>query len=84
MDPSSKHTKADKCAHGRAALTGEDLAHAPKLSLQQRRGQERWKRCDPEVLAARLDELARDCSALPDHDLRSPDEIVGYDESGMW
>ena len=35
-------------------------------------------------LADRLVELGRECGALPDYDTRSPDEIVGYDENGMW
>jgi hypothetical protein len=29
-------------------------------------------------------EIGRHCAALPDYDTRSPDEIVGYDETGMW
>jgi hypothetical protein len=28
--------------------------------------------------------LSRHCAALPNYDTRSPDEIVGYDETGMW
>jgi hypothetical protein len=35
-------------------------------------------------LADRLAELGRDCAELPDIDPRSPDEIIGYDEFGMW
>jgi antitoxin VapB len=35
-------------------------------------------------LAERLMELGRHCAALPDIDARSPEEIVGYDETGMW
>jgi hypothetical protein len=33
---------------------------------------------------ARLLEIGGHCAALPDFDTRSPDEIVGYDENGMW
>jgi hypothetical protein len=33
---------------------------------------------------AALMEIGRHCAALPDVDTRSPDEIVGYDEAGMW
>ncbi len=36
------------------------------------------------ALAERLEQLGRECAALPDYDTRSPDEIVGYDETGMW
>jgi hypothetical protein len=34
-------------------------------------------------LAERLDELAKECAALPDYDTRAPDEIIGYDEYGV-
>ncbi len=36
------------------------------------------------ALAERLAALGRECAALPDFDTRSPDEIIGYDETGMW
>ncbi len=29
-------------------------------------------------------EIGRHCATLPDLDKRGPDEIVGYDETGMW
>jgi hypothetical protein len=35
-------------------------------------------------LAERLLEIGRHCTTLPDLDARSPDEIVGYDDTGMW
>ena len=35
-------------------------------------------------LADRLLAIGEHCASLPDLDPRAPDEIVGYDESGMW
>jgi antitoxin VapB len=35
-------------------------------------------------LADQLMEIGGHCAALPDQDQRTPEEIVGYDESGMW
>jgi len=32
----------------------------------------------------RPDDSGRHCAGLPDIDTRSPDEIVGYDETGTW
>jgi hypothetical protein len=29
-------------------------------------------------------QIGRHCVALPDHDACTPDDIVGYDETGMW
>lgn len=84
MALSIKDPEADGLAREVAALTGESLTQAVKSSLAQRLERERRKRRDPEALAARLDDIARHCAALPDRDRRSPDEIVGYDENGMW
>jgi hypothetical protein len=35
-------------------------------------------------LAARLNAIALRCASLPVRDARAPDEIIGYDEHGMW
>ena len=37
-----------------------------------------------EALAERLMEIGRHCADLPNIDPRNPDEIVGYDETGVW
>lgn len=84
MALSVKDPQADGLAREVAALTGESLTEVVKSSLLQRLERERRKRRDPEALAARLDEIARQCASLPDHGARSADDIVGYDENGMW
>lgn len=67
-----------------AATTGESLTEAVRVAVQ-----ERLKRVETRVvpgrrsLADRLDEIARHCAALPVHDARSADEILGYDERGL-
>ena len=35
-------------------------------------------------LAARLWAIGGQCAGLPDLDARTPEEIVGYDETGLW
>jgi antitoxin VapB len=35
-------------------------------------------------LADRLMEIGKHCAALPDIDARRADEILGYDETGVW
>ena len=67
-----------------AGLTGETMTEAVRTAVQDRLARERIRRAASRGLARRLDELAAECAALPDHDPRSPDEIVGYDERGMW
>jgi hypothetical protein len=45
---------------------------------------ERPRRGQPSDLSARLREIGEHCASLPDVDARTSDEIVGYDETGMW
>jgi antitoxin VapB len=57
---------------------------AIRKALAERLERERLRRGGSTRLADRLMEIGRHCAALPDIDTRSPDEIVGYDETGMW
>ena len=65
-----------------AKLTGETLTEAVRKALAERLERERRKR-NAEGLAERLNAIALHCASLPDHDTRSPDEIIGYDEHGL-
>ncbi len=71
--------ETDRLARAVPALTGESLAVAVRTAPE-----ERLRREEAKGLAERLAELGRQCAALPDYDTRSPEEIVGYDEFGMW
>jgi antitoxin VapB len=84
MALSLKDPETDRLARELAALTGETLTEAIRKALADRLERERLCRGIPGRLADRLMELGRHCAALPDCDTRSPDEIVGYDETGMW
>ena len=79
-----KDKETDRLAREVAALTGESVMDAIRNALSERLERERLRRAAPERLAERLIEIGRHCAALPDLDTRSPDEIVGYDETGMW
>ncbi len=81
---SFKDTETDRLAREVSALTGESLTVAVRTALAERLERERLRRGKPSGLAERLAALGRECAALPDFDTRSPDEIVGYDETGMW
>ena len=72
MALSLKDKETNRLAREVAALIGERLER------------ERLRRRGSARLADRLMQLGRECAALPDYDTRSPDEIVGYDETGMW
>ena len=84
MALSLKDKETDRLAREVAALTGETLTDAIRKALAERLERERLRRGQSRRLADRLMEIGRYCAALPDIDTRSPDEIVGYDKTGMW
>ncbi len=74
----------DRLAQALAAATGEDVVEAVRKALTERLERMPAKQPIAEGLAARLMEIGRHFSSSPDLDLRSADEIIGYDESGLW
>lgn len=85
MALSLKDPETDRLAREVSRLTGESLTEAVRVALQERLTRERLRRGLPKQdLAERLDALAEEFSQLPVLDPRTPDEIVGYDENGMW
>ena len=84
MALSIKDKQTDRLAREVAALTGETLTDAIRKALAERLERERLRRGATPRLADRLLEIGRHCAALPDLDTRSPEEIVGYDQIGMW
>jgi antitoxin VapB len=81
---SVKDKETDRLAREVAALTGETLTNAVRTALAERLERERLRRGQPARLGDQLAALGQECAALPDYDTRSPDEIVGYDDTGMW
>lgn len=84
MALSFKDKETDRLAREVVSLTGETLTDAVRTALAERLERERLRRGKPARLSERLLEIGAHCAALPDFDTRSPDEIVGYDETGMW
>ena len=84
MALSLKDKETDRLARAVAALTGETLTDAIRIALAERLERVRLRRGQSSRLSERLLEIGRHCAALPDYDTRSPDEIVGYNENGMW
>ena len=83
MALSLKDAETDRLAREVAKLTGESLTEAVRKALAERLERERRKR-GSKSLVERLNEIALQCASLPDYDTRSPDEIIGYDDKGMW
>jgi antitoxin VapB len=84
MAISLKDPETDRLARAVAALTGETLTAAVRKALSERLERERLRRGRVPDLAARLLEIGEHCAGLPVLDPRTPDEILGYDETGMW
>jgi antitoxin VapB len=84
MALSLKDRETDRLAREVAKLTGESLTEAVRTALAERLERERHKRGRTKSLADRLNEIALHCASLPNFDTRAPDEIIGYDDDGMW
>jgi antitoxin VapB len=85
MALSLKDPETDRLAREVARMTGESLTEAVRKALSERLERERLRREQrARELVEELNEIARHCAALPDLDSRSPDEIIGYDENGLW
>ena len=74
--------EADALASELAQLTGETKTRAVIEAIRDRL--DRVKRARrPRSLADELERIARRCAALPVHDDRSPDLILGYGPDGL-
>jgi antitoxin VapB len=76
-----KNDEAHRLAIELAQLTGENLTLAVITALRERLVRERRRR-NADKVAARLVTIASRYAALPDSG-RSPEEILGYDETGL-
>jgi antitoxin VapB len=83
MAISIKNDRAEKLACQVAAETGESLTDAVIHSLEERLERLKGRRSAPD-LAKTLMAIGRRCSALPDLDTRSAEEILAYDEKGAF
>jgi antitoxin VapB len=82
--PSLKDKEPDRLAREVAALAGESLTDTIRGALRERVERERLRRGQPGDLAALIRQIGEHCAALHGYDMRTQDEIVGYDDTGMW
>lgn len=76
-----KNPRTENLAHEVVKETGESLTQAITVALEERLERLRGRR-QASVLQESLWEIANRCKDLPDLDSRSPEEILGYDDSG--
>ena len=71
---------------GRSITETVKQAAAAELRRMDADHAERVARMTPEQLAKlrRIKAICKEAAALPVFDNRTPDEIIGYDENGIW
>jgi len=72
---------AEKLVRAVSLELGTSMTQAIIIALEHEMLRVKGKRREPDELSQLL-AISRRCAALPDQDLRSPDEILGYDEQG--
>ncbi len=77
-----KNPEADRLAHELSERTGETITEAVIKALRERLVRESGRRA-PLRLKDEILAIGKRCAALPDQDLRSPDEILGYNDIGI-
>jgi antitoxin VapB len=77
-----KDPVAEKFVRELAAAAGESVTTAVRRAAEERLQRVR-RRQSGRSLAVEILEIGRRCAALPDRDLRTADEILGYDEYGL-
>ncbi len=81
MALSIKSDEADRLARELAAETGESLTDAVVIALRERLARQHARRGPG--LADRIRRLQSYVAKLPVLDQRAPEEIIGYDDSGL-
>lgn len=77
-----KSEEAHRLAKELASATGTSLTEAVTSALQRTLSSES-QGTSLEVLLAEVGEIQRFVADLPDRDLRTADEILGYDSTGL-
>ena len=81
MAISISNSRAERLAREVARESGENLTqaiiHALEERLQRLRGRRTVKDLEEEIMT-----ISKRCSSLPDLDSRTPDEILGYNQTG--
>lgn len=83
MPLSIKMPEADRLARRLAATTGETITVAVLVALRERLEREERKRLNKAALLEEIRAISHHCASLPVLDMRSEDEILGYDENGI-
>jgi antitoxin VapB len=83
MALSIKNAQAERLAKELARESGKTVTSSVIDALEQALLRVRGRRTAPSVRDAIL-EVSERCAALPDLDTRAPEEILGYDQRGVF
>jgi len=83
MALSIKNTRAERLAKELARESGTTVTTSVIDALEQALIRVRGRKTAPSVRDAIL-EVSERCAALPDLDTRTPEEILGYDQRGVF
>jgi antitoxin VapB len=78
-----KNHEADELARQLAKKRGQSITEVVIYALREQLRREEGRSSVPN-LAEQLMEIGRHCASLPDLDNRAADEILGYNEHGVW
>lgn len=79
-----KNEVTHRAARELAELTGTSISEAVAEAISEKLAEERARRGQTRRRTEELlNELSRECAALPVRDSRSADEILGYNEDGL-
>lgn len=84
MALSIKDPETDRLIRELAKLADEPMTTAVRKAVEERLKRERLARGGGRSLVEEVEEMANRLKVAPVYDDRTPDEIVGYDENGMW
>ena len=82
MALSIRNPKAEKLARKLAAESGETITQAITHALEERLERLRGRSTTTDLMEEIL-KISKRCSAIPDQDQRSADEILRYDSRGV-
>ena len=78
-----KNPRTEELAQLVSKETGESLTQAVTVALEERLERLRGSRRAPDLVDEMM-QISQRCSSLPVQDFRSPEEILGYNQNGLW
>jgi len=82
MPLSIKNSRAEQLAREVAARSGENLTQAITHALEERLERLKGRR-QPADLVREIMAISKRCGSMPDLDQRRPEDILGYNDSGL-